>query len=91
VKGDLSGQAPVDNSVVLGDGVVPWEQVLAVAREQQVEDYFIEDESTSRLRKKAAFLMHNSFGSGFSDGFCCYIALFLCPANRFGDCRDTTA
>ena len=46
VKGDLSGQAPVDNSVVLGDGVVPWEQVLAVAREQQVEDYFIEDEST---------------------------------------------
>jgi sugar phosphate isomerase/epimerase len=46
VKGDLSGQAPVDNSVVLGDGVVPWKQVLDVAREQQVEDYFIEDEST---------------------------------------------
>jgi hypothetical protein len=41
--------------------------------------------------KKAAFLMHNAFGSRFSDGFCCYIALFLCPANRFGDCRDTTA
>jgi sugar phosphate isomerase/epimerase len=46
VKGDLAGQAPVDNSVVLGDGVVPWKQVLDVAREQQVEDYFIEDEST---------------------------------------------
>jgi sugar phosphate isomerase/epimerase len=46
VKGDLSGQAPVDNSVVLGDGMVPWKQVLDVAREQHVEDYFIEDEST---------------------------------------------
>ena len=46
VKGDLTGQAPVDDSVVLGDGVVPWKQVLDVAREQHVEDYFIEDEST---------------------------------------------
>jgi sugar phosphate isomerase/epimerase len=46
VKGDLSGQAPVDNSVVLGDGVIPWKQVLDIAREQHVEDYFIEDEST---------------------------------------------
>jgi sugar phosphate isomerase/epimerase len=46
VTGNLSGQAPIDNSVVLGDGVVPWKQVLAVAREQRVEDYFIEDEST---------------------------------------------
>lgn len=46
VRGNLSGQAPVDFSVALGDGVVPWKQVLAVAREQHVEDYFIEDEST---------------------------------------------
>jgi sugar phosphate isomerase/epimerase len=46
VTGDLSGQAPVDLSVALGDGVVPWKRVLAVAREQHVEDYFIEDEST---------------------------------------------
>jgi sugar phosphate isomerase/epimerase len=46
VVGDLSGQAPADDSVVLGEGVVPWQQVLAVAREQHVEDYFIEDEST---------------------------------------------
>jgi sugar phosphate isomerase/epimerase len=29
VTGDLTGHAPVDNSVVAGDGVVPWKQVLA--------------------------------------------------------------
>jgi sugar phosphate isomerase/epimerase len=29
----------------LGEGVVPWKEVLAVAREQHFEDYFIEDES----------------------------------------------
>jgi sugar phosphate isomerase/epimerase len=46
VTGDLTGQAPVDLSVVIGDGIVPWKQVLAVAREQHVEDYFIEDECT---------------------------------------------
>jgi sugar phosphate isomerase/epimerase len=43
--GDLSGSAPVIDSVVLGDGVVPWVDVLTVAREQHCEDYFIEDES----------------------------------------------
>jgi sugar phosphate isomerase/epimerase len=51
VKGDLSGQAPVDNSVVLGDGVVPFREVLAVALEQRVEDYFIEDESTQAAQQ----------------------------------------
>jgi sugar phosphate isomerase/epimerase len=51
VKGDLSGQAPVEDSVVLGDGVVPWREVLAVAREQRVEDYFIEDESPNAAQQ----------------------------------------
>jgi sugar phosphate isomerase/epimerase len=46
VTGDLTGHAPVENSVVVGDGVVPWKQVLDEAHEQHVEDYFIEDEST---------------------------------------------
>lgn len=45
--GDLSGFAPEADSVVLGEGVVPWKEVLAVAREQHFEDYFIEDESNS--------------------------------------------
>ena len=43
--GDLSGLAPDIDSVAVGEGVVPWKDVLAVAREQQFEDYFIEDES----------------------------------------------
>lgn len=44
--GDLSGLAPESDSVAIGDGVVPWTDVLAVAREQHFEDYFIEDESS---------------------------------------------
>jgi sugar phosphate isomerase/epimerase len=43
--GDLSGHAPVTDSVVLGEGIVPWNDVLAVARELNFEDYYIEDES----------------------------------------------
>ncbi len=43
--GSLTGQAPEADSVVLGDGVVPWKDVLRLAREQKVEAYYIEDES----------------------------------------------
>lgn len=43
--GDLHGQAPEIDSVAVGDGIVPWKDVLAVAKKQHFEDYFIEDES----------------------------------------------
>jgi sugar phosphate isomerase/epimerase len=43
--GDLHGQAPEAYSVAVGEGVVPWRAVLDVAREQQVEGYYLEDES----------------------------------------------
>jgi sugar phosphate isomerase/epimerase len=43
--GDLHGQAPEAYSVAVGEGVVPWKAVLDVAREQQVELYYLEDES----------------------------------------------
>jgi sugar phosphate isomerase/epimerase len=43
--GDLSGMAPEVDSVAIGEGVVPWSDVLAVAHGQHFEDYFIEDES----------------------------------------------
>lgn len=43
--GDLHGSAPEADSVAVGEGVVPWKEVLAVAREQQFEGYYIEDES----------------------------------------------
>ncbi len=43
--GDLTGKAPQADSVAVGDGVVPWQEVLAAAMEQGFEDYYIEDES----------------------------------------------
>jgi len=49
--GDLSGQAPVTDSVALGEGLVPWNDVLAVAREQKFDDYYIEDESPDAARQ----------------------------------------
>jgi sugar phosphate isomerase/epimerase len=49
--GDLSGQAPGSDSVAIGDGIVPWKDILDVAREQQFEDYFIEDESSDAARQ----------------------------------------
>ena len=43
--GDLHGQAPEADSVAVGEGLVPWKALLDVAREQQVDGYYIEDES----------------------------------------------
>jgi sugar phosphate isomerase/epimerase len=45
--GNLSGSAPDEDSVAVGDGVIPWNQVLSVARRQGCEKYYIEDESPS--------------------------------------------
>lgn len=49
--GDLSGMAPLVDSVAVGEGVVPWQEVLAEAKAQQFEDYFIEDESPNALQQ----------------------------------------
>ena len=49
--GDLSGFAPATDSVAIGEGVVPWKEVLAIAREQHFEDYFIEDESPTAAQQ----------------------------------------
>ncbi len=43
--GNLSGSAPDEDSVAVGDGAIPWKQVLEAAREQGCERYYIEDES----------------------------------------------
>ena len=43
--GDLHGLAPLTDSVAVGEGVVPWKEILRLAREQRFESYYIEDES----------------------------------------------
>ncbi len=62
--GDLSGQAPEIDSVPIGTGVVPWEGILAVAREMHLEDYFIEDESpdaAQQIPRSLAYLREKRF------------------------------
>jgi sugar phosphate isomerase/epimerase len=43
--GDLSGQAPDEESVAVGSGMLPWPEILRAARKAGVERYYIEDES----------------------------------------------
>jgi sugar phosphate isomerase/epimerase len=43
--GDLGGTAPDEYSVAVGDGIVPWKDVLTLAQQQKFEGYYIEDES----------------------------------------------
>lgn len=57
--GDLHGMAPEADSVALGDGIVPWREILALAREQEIEAYYIEDESpdaSSQIPRSLRFL-----------------------------------
>jgi sugar phosphate isomerase/epimerase len=56
--GDLHGQAPETDSVVVGEGTVPWNAVLAVAREQKFEFYYIEDESPDAAQQIPRSLQH---------------------------------
>jgi sugar phosphate isomerase/epimerase len=45
VRGNLTGAAPDEDSVAVGDGAIPWSEVLSAARKQGCEKYYIEDES----------------------------------------------
>jgi sugar phosphate isomerase/epimerase len=44
-KQDQSGGAPDTSSVVLGRGQIQWKEILRAARNAEVREYFIEDES----------------------------------------------
>ena len=44
--GDLHGTAPEADSVALGEGVVPFREILTLAKQQGCERYYIEDESS---------------------------------------------
>jgi sugar phosphate isomerase/epimerase len=45
VKGDLSGQTPVENDVALGTGQIDIPAVMKAARNSSIEYFYIEDES----------------------------------------------
>jgi sugar phosphate isomerase/epimerase len=51
VTGNLSGSAPDEDSVALGDGSIPWADVLSAARLQGCEKYYIEDESPDAAKQ----------------------------------------
>lgn len=58
-KGNLSGSAPETDSVAIGEGVIPWAQVLSTARRQGCEKFYIEDESpeaASQIPRSLEFL-----------------------------------
>ncbi len=57
--GNLSGAAPEEDSVVLGNGTIAWADVLSAARRQGCEKYYIEDESpdaAKQIPRSLAFL-----------------------------------
>jgi sugar phosphate isomerase/epimerase len=47
--GNQQGRADDKDSVPVGEGIIPWDKVLSIARKQGVEDYFIEDESPDAI------------------------------------------
>jgi sugar phosphate isomerase/epimerase len=49
--GNLSGSAPDEDSVAVGDGVIPWPDVLSAARQQGCEKYYIEDENPEAVKQ----------------------------------------
>ena len=51
VTGNLSGAAPDEDSVAVGDGSIPWAEVLSTARRQGCEKYYIEDESPDAAKQ----------------------------------------
>lgn len=53
-------EAHVDNrdSIPVGEGIIAWDKVLPLAREQGFEDYFIEDESPDAMKQVPASLKY---------------------------------
>ena len=62
--GFLTGKTDVTNDVTLGTGQMDWTAILAAARKNGVERYFIEDESPTSLEQipnSLTFLRANGF------------------------------
>jgi sugar phosphate isomerase/epimerase len=47
--GNQQAHADDKDSVAVGQGFIPWDSILPIARKQGVEDYFIEDESPEAI------------------------------------------
>ena len=47
--GNQQGHADDKDSVPVGEGIIPWDKVLPLARAQGVDQYFIEDESPDAM------------------------------------------
>lgn len=62
--GFLTGKTDVENDVVLGTGQMDWTTILAAARKNGIQHYFIEDESSTSLDQipnSLKFLRANGF------------------------------
>jgi sugar phosphate isomerase/epimerase len=56
--GDLSGQAPDEESVAVGAGMLPWPEILRAAKKAGVERYYIEDESADAPKQVPESLVY---------------------------------
>jgi sugar phosphate isomerase/epimerase len=56
--GNQQGHADDKDSVPVGEGIIPWDKVLPLARKQGVEEYFIEDESPDAITQAPVSLKY---------------------------------
>jgi sugar phosphate isomerase/epimerase len=56
--GNQQGRAKDTDSVPVGDGIIPWDKVLPLARKNGITDYFIEDESPDAMQQVPASLRY---------------------------------
>jgi len=56
--GNQQGRAKDSDSVPVGAGVIEWDKVLPLAREQGVEEYFLEDESPAAMEQAPVSLKY---------------------------------
>lgn len=56
--GELTGQAPDEESVAVGSGMLPWPEILRAAKKAGVERYYIEDESPDAAKQVPESLVY---------------------------------
>jgi sugar phosphate isomerase/epimerase len=56
--GNQQGRADDHDSVPIGTGIIPWEQVIPLARRNGCEDFFIEDESPDAMAQAPVSLTY---------------------------------